>query len=180
MSDASDLDDLCAGAWSCMEAAARERDGSARLVTLATTGPEGPEARTLILRDVDRAADAVTLWTNLLSGKVEQLRADPRAALLFWDGGTQVQVRLRTIVTIASGQEDAWHALPPQGRANYATDPAPGTCLLSPDEAAMPDVSEEVFSRLICHVREMEVLTLATTPHQRAVFSPGRAVWLAP
>lgn len=180
MTEASDLDDFHALAWDRMMVAAGDRDGPARLVVLATSAQSGPEARIVILRGVDRANMTVTLWTNALSGKADQLRADPRAALVFWDAEVAMQVRLRVHVTFEPSSTDMWEDISAATRGNYAVDPAPGTPLLSPAEASEPTVGAEAFAILTCHVRETEVLTLATAPHRRALFSPGRAIWLAP
>ena len=56
---------------------------------LATVCPEfGPQARTVVLREVDVASRTLLLYTDARSPKVAQLQADPRAAaVLVADAG---------------------------------------------------------------------------------------------
>ena len=82
-------------AWEALaEGVSKGRDPF-HTVTLATTGPAGAEARTVVLRGADAEARTLACHTDLRSGKVEELRADPRCTWLCYDRGRKLQLRRR-------------------------------------------------------------------------------------
>ena len=167
-------------AWSRLEAGVRDRDAPARTLTLATIGAEGPEARSLVLRAVDRDAGTLDLHADAASAKVAEIGADPRASVHLWDPGASLQVRLRGVVAVLTGPEAdaAWDRVPEAARANYGGAPAPGRPIEQPG-AHQPGAERGRFAVLRLRARELEVLCLAG-PHLRAVFGRGRDRWLAP
>ncbi|MFF0292070.1 pyridoxamine 5'-phosphate oxidase family protein [Kitasatospora sp. NPDC004614] len=68
----------------------------AQVMTLSTVDAEGrPDARVLVLRDIDPAAGAWHFWTEPDSPKARQLAAHPDAALTVYWPHPGRQVRLR-------------------------------------------------------------------------------------
>ena len=177
----SDLAATLATAWATLEAGVGNRAAAARHVVLATTGPNGPEARLLVLRDTDRRAGTLTLGTDAATAKAAELAADPRAALLVWDPDARLQIRLRARVALRPGTPAEWDALPASARALYGGRPPPGAPVAAPDaHRATPDPAR--FTVLTATVLEVETLRLAD-PHERAIFrrSDGfGGTWLAP
>jgi hypothetical protein len=177
----SDLAATLAAAWDTLEAGVGNRTAPARHIVLASTGPNGPEARLLVLRATDRNAGTLTLWTDAATAKAAELAADPRAALLVWDPDARLQIRLRARVALRPGTPTEWDALPPSARALYGGAPAPGAPVAAPDaHRATPDPAR--FMVLTATVLELETLRLAD-PHERAIFRrpDGFAgAWLAP
>jgi len=84
-------------------------------MTVATVDADGrPAARIVLLRGW--AQRGFVFYTNYGSRKGAALAADPRAALLFWWGVLQRQVRIEGDVTIVSAAEsDAYFASRPRG-----------------------------------------------------------------
>lgn len=84
-------------------------------MTLATVGPDGqPSARTVLLKGVDRRG--LAFFTNLDSRKSRELARNPKAALLFWWGPLQRQVRLEgKIERVEDAEADAYFATRPRG-----------------------------------------------------------------
>jgi pyridoxamine 5'-phosphate oxidase len=84
-------------------------------MTLATVGLDGqPAARTVLLKGVDRRG--LVFFTNLESRKSRELADNPKAALLFWWGPLQRQVRLEgKIEGVAEAEADAYFATRPRG-----------------------------------------------------------------
>ncbi len=75
-------------------------------MTLATAGPDGrPSARMVLLKGVDQAG--FVFFTNYGSRKGRELDANPRAALVFWWGELQRQVRVEGRVERTGRQESA-------------------------------------------------------------------------
>jgi len=77
-------------------------------MTLATATPEGiPSARIVLLKDVNDRGFA--FYTNYASRKGEELKANPRAALVFLWQGLERQVRIEGgVEAIAPTEADAY------------------------------------------------------------------------
>ena len=184
-----DLDRLATLAWDALEAAAADTGHPMARATLATAGlAGGAEARIVVLREAlppgDGTPGRLSVGTDLASTKCAELAADPRATLLFWDPGRQLQLRARVTVAVArgAGLDAAWADLPPGARRNYGGQPPPGTPI--PDPAAYRETEERArFARLEARVDALELLHLGPV-HLRALFEHGdgrpRATWLAP
>ena len=84
-------------------------------MTLATADASGqPSARMVLLKDADSAG--FVFYTNLESRKGDELRTNPKAALLFHWKSLRRQVRIEGRVEPVSGAEaDAYYASRPRG-----------------------------------------------------------------
>jgi pyridoxamine 5'-phosphate oxidase len=107
-------------AW-LAEATAAARNATA--MTLATVTPDGlPAARMVICRGFHPQAGWLVFYTDRESDKGADLRAHPRAALVFhWDAFER-QVRISGPVTVApeSDSDRYWATRPPEARAAAA------------------------------------------------------------
>jgi pyridoxamine 5'-phosphate oxidase len=87
-------------------------------MTLATATPDGrPSARMVLLRGFDDRG--FCFYTNYESRKGAELAANPRAALVFWWGELQRQIRIegraaleRRVAQLATGLPDGQMPLP--------------------------------------------------------------------
>ena len=84
-------------------------------MTLATAGPDGrPSARMVLLKGVGPAG--FDFFTNFDSRKGLELAANPRAALVFWWGPLERQVRIEgRVATVPEAEADAYFATRPPG-----------------------------------------------------------------
>ncbi|GGL66073.1 pyridoxamine 5'-phosphate oxidase family protein [Wenxinia marina] len=177
----SDLAAFLAEGWAALEAASRDADDPMRLVALASLGAEGPQARFVVLRRADARAAELEVHTDSATPKVEELSADPRAALVAWSPERRLQVRATGRVGIRAGTAAEWALVPAEARVSYGTEPRPGTPI---DGAYAYDkpAREERFAVLILHVEAMDLVHLPER-HRRARFLRGdgfRGQWLAP
>ena len=101
------------GQWFDEALAAEVDDPNA--MTLSTVTSEGlPAARIVLLKGFDERG--FTFYTNRQSQKGHDLAAVPHAALTFWWGALQRQVRLAGPCTLVSDEEsDAYFASRPRG-----------------------------------------------------------------
>lgn len=169
-------------AWQLLVRGANDARHPARTPTLATMGADGPKARTLILRKVDRGAGSVTLYTDAASTKVEELQADPRAALHIWDKGSQIQLRLSVVVTMAPGASDLWASMPEGAREVYGVEPPPGTPIQDPEDFTR-EPNAQKFLELTLSIERLELVALGLPIHRRAEFRRAddwQGQWLAP
>lgn len=171
--------------WSTLEAHVFDQGANRTYATLATFDPErGPQLRHVSLRAAQRAPGEADVYTDLRSHKVAEITADPRVSLLIWQPQARVQLRLTGNATVVSGPQTRplWDALPPDGRLNYAHEPAPGTPLPRGDAFSfVPDPAN--FAVIRVKLDHIDYVSLAETGHRRAAFlrSDGwKGQWLSP
>ncbi len=156
------------------------RLAAAREVALATCGADGPEARTVVLRRVDRTAGIVEMASDSRTAKVRALRAEPRAAVLLWDPGEALQIRLSLHVRLVVGDEARWAAMPDAARWNYGAVPPPGAPVPGPDAWERPS-DRARFAALLGEVRGIDAVLLAEAGHRRAAWdADGAGRWVSP
>jgi len=93
-------------------------------MTLATATPDGrPSARMVLLRGFDERG--FCFYTNYQSRKGIELAANPRAALVFWWGELERQVRIEGTVSATSREESEayFHSRPPGSQLSAAASP---------------------------------------------------------
>ena len=188
-----DLDAVLSDAWRRLEAAVAARNAAFRTPVLGTATEAGlPSARVVILRGFDPARRVLRIFTDARSGKVADLEREPRAALLFYDAGAQLQLRCAVDVAVHRGDSvarEAWDGTSPIHRRNYLARARPG----SPIDTPGPDWSEDedtdapfdVFCVLVARIVALDWLCLSDGGNRRARFdwsdrSRLRATWLVP
>jgi pyridoxamine 5'-phosphate oxidase len=103
-------------------------------MTLATATPDGrPSARMVLLRGFDQRG--FCFYTNYESRKGAELAANPLAALVFWWGELERQVRVegRVARTSRAESEAYFHSRPPGSQLSAA---------VSPQSRVIPDRAE--------------------------------------
>ncbi|MDJ0631432.1 MAG: pyridoxamine 5'-phosphate oxidase family protein [Rhodobacter sp.] len=157
----------------------------ARRIVLSTIGRSGgPEARMAVLRAADRGRAEAAIHTDSHSTKIAELHADPRATLHSWNDTLQLQLRLRGVMRIATGDDAAhlWPQVPDGSRSSYGVTPAPGTAIASSDAySRAPDPGR--FAVLTLRIEEIDAVHLSGDYHRRAVFcrrNGWAGAWLAP
>jgi len=184
------LQDTLAWALALIARGVADRRHAFHTPVLATTGLDGaPQARTVVLRGLDPAARQLRLHTDARAGKVAELAAEPRAALLFYDAAAQLQLRLSGRATLHRDDavaDAAWAASREFSRMCYAITPAPGQPVPAPPPAPLDsEAGRPHFCVVILHLARLESLHLAASGHRRARFDwdGGGALastWLVP
>jgi hypothetical protein len=167
-------------------------------MTIATNTPEGADARTVVLRQVESVRRYVWFHTDARADKVIQLEAFPRATLLFWDEKSQTQLRLVTETRLHIDDhiaDEHWKKLWVGGRKTYLSELKPGSeqpdpypgfpAYLGEDlpSEADSEAGRKNFAVIECRVLSMEYLHLGRGGQTRALFQyePERKLtWLAP
>ncbi|MFM2346557.1 MAG: hypothetical protein RL654_1310 [Pseudomonadota bacterium] len=177
------LEVLGATLWRELAGAAQDRAHEWRQPVLATVCPEfGPQARTVVLREVDVASRTLLLYTDARSPKVAQLQTDPRAQLLCWSRALGWQLRLGGRILVSTDGLDVtsrWALLRHTRAAqDYLSPLSPGqpcdvTEVEAPAETARADSARAErahFAVLRLRVERMDWLSLDPQGHRRAVF----------
>ncbi|WP_422384960.1 pyridoxamine 5'-phosphate oxidase family protein [Roseibium album] len=115
-------------AWKALESATLDRDLPYRYLTLASLGRcDFPEARTVVLRSVDRAGHRLEFHTDTRSPKWQEFHRNGDATVLGYSNRTRVQLRLRGSIQLSHPGSDqtemAWNQLPSHTRSTYAGGP---------------------------------------------------------
>ena len=115
-------------------------------MTLATVESDGsPDARVVLLKDLSAAG--FSFFTNRLSVKGRQLAGEPRAALVFFWGPLERQVRVRgTVAALGDAESAAYFRTRPRASQLGAWASAQSEVL--PDRAALAARFHEVEARL--------------------------------
>jgi len=167
--------------WLLLEAGAIEKGSPANLPVLAKSSAEqGPTARIVALRSVDRVAEKLTFFTHASSGKVRDLNEDERAELLVWDGSERLQIRLSVAVKINKIGTETWSSLGPGTRLNYAVDPTPGMAIDRPEDALHASPQQRQMVELEATILRIETLRITRDGLRRAIFEGNTSRWIAP
>ncbi|MGL6044305.1 MAG: pyridoxamine 5'-phosphate oxidase family protein [Sandaracinobacteroides sp.] len=155
-------------AWELLALGARDRQAPWRTPVLATAGLDGaPRARILVLRGVDPAAAMLWLHSDGRAGKIADMAAEPRVALVFWDPARQLQLRVEgeALLETDPGRLDAsWARVPPDARRNYASADPPGAVL---GAGGLLGDGRANFALVEVRARRLEWLWLGAARHVR-------------
>lgn len=168
--------------------AARDRRSPMHVPAVVTSDVD---ARGMVLREFNSAAWTLRFHTDTRSPKVAAIEADPRMAVLFYDKGAKVQIRVRGTGAILRNDEiteAAWANGSNFARRCYLGD-GPGALSDAPtsglpgdlegvepsDEQLLP--ARDNFAVLLVELNELDWLYLAHTGHVRAQFKRDGSGW---
>ena len=156
-----------------------------RFLTLATSGAQFPQVRTVVLRHMSPAMEFL-VYTDVRTAKVRDLLETPRVSLLFYHPKKQVQVRVKAIATLhvedALAQEH-WKRVPEKRQSEYKSGLVPGTRIETPGLGWETQSESTHFSVLKFSPLSIEALQLAREGHLRMQFELAagwQGTWLVP
>ena len=169
--------------WMELGRATQDRHHAWRTPVLATTAEDGlPDARTVVLREVDSNSARLRFYTDGRSAKVSQLSDRSDAMLVFWSKRLNWQLRVRVSVAAhaAGPLVDAVWARVSQSAAagDYLSPSAPGSAL----SAATPTAAQQKHHLVVlsAEVQDIDWLELARGGHRRARLLADTWEWLTP
>lgn len=186
------LDDVLEQVWSYFEGAAEDPGHAGRTPTVATAGPD---ARTVVLRRVDRGSRSLLFHTDSRSGKMQQLIETPEVVWHDWNPDLAQQFRLYGQASLHESDDLAqgfWEDLGDEERAHYQKEEAPGSALGRPRSthpdtdpvADAPESPRDHFAVVRTVVERIDWLHLHPEGHYRAVFEwtagSFQGEWVAP
>lgn len=147
-----------------------------------------PQARTMILRAVDREARTMRFHTDVRSAKMSHWKFKPRVCVLGYDASKKIQLRVNGRVVLHTDDavaEKAWRSSRPESRAAYGIKNVPGHVVNVPSAAPQSnDEGRENFAVVMIEVDSLEWVYLSAEGNRRAVFSWAHGVlksnWLQP
>jgi hypothetical protein len=176
--------------WKELGRASLDRHHEWRTPVLASADADGlPDARTVVLRQVDAGAGLLTFYTDSRSPKVAQLQAQASAMLVFWSARLSWQLRVRvtcSVITSGPEVEALWQGVKQSAAAGDYLSPLPPGAVLPPGSGAADTTKASAsapthsFALLHAQVLQMDWLELSRDGHRRAQLSANTWEWLTP
>lgn len=176
--------------WKELSRASLDRHHEWRTPVLASTDADGlPDARTVVLRQVDAVAGQLTFYTDSRSPKVLQLHAQAQAMLVFWSARLGWQLRVRVackVITAGPEVEALWHGVKQSAAAgDYLSPLPPGAVLTQGSSTPNAETTDGLtsvhnFAVLRAQVLQIDWLELSREGHRRAQLSATHWEWLTP
>ena len=175
-------EDMYRAVWKQLQRAAHDRHHEWRTPVMSSVNSQGaPQARTVVLREVNTATKELTFYSDSRSPKVAELQTSPQTALVFWSKRLSWQLRVSARVRVDTAGpllDAAWLRVSQSpAAADYLSATAPGSPLHPPDNT--PN-QQHHMAILVAQVDVLDWLELARTGHRRALLTPDSAEWRVP
>ena len=192
-----DFNEIKKKIWSMLDDAVTNRSSQFRIPTFICGHNNDIDGRIVVLRKSDQQNNLVQFHSDIRSDKIELLKNNPNAALLFYDKDEKIQVRLK-VNCIINHQNDitknSWEKTQHISRKCYLVDNGPGTESDIPTSGLKPELDNfdytkeqseagyKNFTVIQCKIKSIEWLYLAAKGHRRARFDleNSKDSWLVP
>lgn len=180
-------------AWALLAEGAARRQSPLHTLVVATADASGqPDARVMVLREVDRGQHKLRFHTDVRADKVALIATGARVAVLAYHPAEKIQLRLQGYAHIDRSSPEhraAWEQTLPFGRRCYLGAEGPGQPTAYPTsglpadvEGLEPDLARTApgfahFALLLVELDQFEWLYLANAGHRRARFIRTDTVW---
>ena len=192
-----DLNEIKRKIWLMLDDAITNRASQFRIPTFICGDQSDFDGRIVVLRKSDQLNNTVQFHSDIRSDKIEKLKKNPKAAMLFYDKDEKIQVRLKIECVVNHNNEitkESWSKTQHISRKCYLVDNGPGSESASPTSGLKPELdnfeftleqSEEGyknFTVIQCKIKLIEWLYLAAKGHRRARFNleTKKDTWLVP
>lgn len=160
-----------------------------RSLVFTTKSEYFPDSRMVILRSFEREKMRGRIFTDYRTHKVQQLKINPYASLLFWHPKKQLQLKVLATTEFVHDPErqELFYLLSEESMKHYNKKNTPGQEVSTPEEGneMKRDLSVEHFTVIEFHVEVFEILLLDRIQHYKAryEFEKGKlknSSWLVP
>ena len=183
--------------WSMLDDAVVNRSSPFRIPVFISTSQNDIDGRIVVLRKSYKNNNLLQFHTDFRSQKVNILKKNKNASLLFYDKEEKIQLRVKVICEINnknSVTEESWKKTQHISRRCYLTDSGPGTISENPTSGMISKLEDfdytmeqsekgyENFTVIKCNIKSIEWLYLAAKGHRRAIFDfeNKKNNWLVP
>ena len=129
------LEEIQKKLWSMLDDAVVNRSSPFRIPVFICADQNDLDGRIVVLRKSDKNKNVLQFHTDLRSPKVNILKKNKNASLVFYDKEEKIQLRVKVICEVNnknSVSEDSWKKTQHISRRCYLTDNAPGTISENP------------------------------------------------
>ena len=183
--------------WSMLDDAVTNRSSTFRIPIFICGGQSDFDGRIVVLRKSIQSNNLLQYHSDIRSEKINKLKKNKNAAMLFYDKEEKIQVRLKVECIVNHNNKitkESWLKTSHMSRKCYLVDNGPGTESDAPTSGLNPELdnfeftieqSEEGyknFTVIQCKVKSIEWLYLAAKGHRRAKFDleTNKDTWLVP
>ena len=183
--------------WSMLDDAVTNRSSPFRIPVFICAHQDEVDGRIVVLRKSDRANNLLQFHTDLRSPKVDILKKNENASLVFYDKEEKIQLRVKVECEVNnqnSTTEESWKKTQHISRRCYLTDSPPGTSSENPTSGMISKLEDfdytmeqsedgyKNFTVIKCNIKSIEWLYLAAKGHRRAKFDleNKKESWLVP
>ena len=191
------LEEIQKKLWSMLDDAVVNRSSSFRIPVFICADQNDINGRIVVLRKSDRKNNVLQFHTDLRSQKVDILKQNKNASLVFYDKEEKIQLRVKVICEINNKNsiaEESWKKTQHISRRCYLTDSGPGSISKNPTSGMISKLEDfdytmeqsekgyENFTVIKCNIKSIEWLYLAAKGHRRAIFDieNKKQNWLVP
>jgi len=192
-----DFNEIKKKIWLMLDDAITNRASQFRIPTFICGNQSDFDGRIVVLRKSDQHNNIVQFHSDIRSDKIEKLKRNPKAAMLFYDKDEKIQVRLKIECVVNHNNDitkESWSKTQHISRKCYLVDNGPGSESETPTSGLKPELdnfeftikqSEEGyknFTVIQCKIKSIEWLYLAAKGHRRARFDleTKKDTWLVP
>ena len=183
--------------WSMLDDAVVNRSSPFRIPVFICADQNDIDGRIVVLRKSDKENNVLQFHTDLRSPKVDILKKNKNASLVFYDKEEKIQLRVKVICEINNKNsiaEESWKKTQHISRRCYLTDSGPGSISKNPTSGMISKLEDfdytmeqsekgyENFTVIKCKIKSIEWLYLAAKGHRRAKFDleTNKDTWLVP
>ena len=192
-----DFNEIKKKIWLMLDDAITNRSSQFRIPTFICGDQYDFDGRIVVLRKSDQKNNIVQFHSDIRSDKIEKLKDNSKAAMLFYDKEEKIQVRLKVECKVNHDNDitkGSWLKTGHMSRKCYLVDNGPGTVSDNPTSGLKPEldnfeftmeesqVGYKNFTVIQCKVKSIEWLYLAARGHRRAKFDleNNKDTWLVP
>ena len=183
--------------WSMLNDAVTNRNSSFRIPVFICGDQSDFDGRIVVLRKSDQKNNLLQFHSDIRSDKIEKLKKNKNASMLFYDKDEKIQLRLKVECIINHKNEitkESWSKTQHISRKCYLIKNGPGTESKQPTSGLNPEFDNfdytkeqsekgyENFTVIQCKIKTIEWLYLAAKGHRRARFDldANKEIWLIP
>jgi len=191
------LEEIKKKLWSMLDDAVVNRNSPFRIPVFICADQNDIDGRIVVLRKSDQNNNILQFHTDLRSQKVNILKSNKNASLVFYNKEEKIQLRAKVICEINNKNsiaEESWKKTQHISRRCYLTDNAPGSVSERPTSGMISKLEDfdytmeqsekgyENFTVIKCEIKSIEWLYLAAKGHRRALFNleNNKKNWLVP
>jgi len=183
--------------WLMLDDAVTNRASPFRIPVFICAHQDEVDGRIVVLRKSDRKNNLLQFHTDFRSPKVNILKKNKKASLVFYDKEEKIQLRAKIECEVNNQNsiaEESWKKTQHISRRCYLTDSPPGTVSESPTSGMISKLEDfdytmeqsedgyKNFTVIKCNIKSIEWLYLAAKGHRRAKFDleKNKNTWLVP
>tara|TARA_A100001011_G_scaffold363456_1_gene413373 strand:+ start:190 stop:789 length:600 start_codon:yes stop_codon:yes gene_type:complete len=183
--------------WAMLDDAVVNRSSPFRIPVFICADENNIDGRIVVLRKSDKSNSILQFHTDLRSQKVDILKKNDKASLVFYDKEEKIQLRIKVNCEINNQNittKEAWKKTQHISRRCYLVDGGPGIISKVPTSGMISKLEDfdytmkqsekgyKNFTVIKCKIKSIEWLYLAAKGHRRAIFDfeKNENNWLVP